>query len=76
MEWQPIETAPRDGRYILAIASDIDERYNQPGRMFVIRHEGRTPSDFDLGWAVYPGFGGAPDRWFTHWLPLPEPPQP
>ena len=74
--WQPIATAPRDGRYILAIVGENSQRHMQQnvGRMFVIRHEGTTCSEYDLGWAVYPGYGGESDRTFSHWQPLPEPP--
>lgn len=71
--WRDIASAPRNGSYILAIVAPDRSRYlgNQAGRMFVIRHEGRSPSGYDLGWAVYPGFGGASDYDFTHWHPLP-----
>ena len=74
--WQDIETAPRDGSFILAIVAPNDSRHlgHQSGRAFVIRHEGVMVSGFDLGWAVYPGFGGASDCDFTHWMPLPQPP--
>jgi hypothetical protein len=76
MTWQPIETAPKDGRYILAIVAENDSRFltHHKGRCFVIRHEGTTTSGFDMGWAIYPGFGGADDRFFSHWQPLPAPP--
>lgn len=78
-EWQPIETAPRDGTPILAIVGENDSRHmgHLVGRIFQIRHEGLTrPSGYDLGWGVYPGFGGAPDHYFTHWMPLPCAPLP
>jgi hypothetical protein len=74
--WREIESAPKDGRYFLAIVATNRGRYleHHAGRMFAIRHEGKTPSGFDLGWAVYPGFGGASDHDFSHWMPLPTPP--
>jgi hypothetical protein len=74
MEWQPIETAPRDGTRILAIVGENDDRHmsHQRGRMFCIRYE--TFGGKFGGWGVYPGYGGAPDSTFTHWMPLPEPP--
>ena len=68
--WQPIETAPKDGTPVL-----------------VAWRERRRPS---IMWrqekSVYPAFhNGQVDRcgtpvqyaeeWFTHWMPLPEPPQ-
>jgi len=77
MKWQPIETAPKDGRYIVAIYQTLDgEGYaaHLHGRAFVVRHEGTTVSDYDLGWALFPGFGGVSDKCLSHWMPLPEPP--
>lgn len=73
--WRDIASAPRDGSWILAMVGGASERWEHlNGRAFVIRHEGKTPSDFDLGWSMYPGFGGVSDCWFTHWMPLPSPP--
>lgn len=74
--WKPIELAPKDGTYILAIVAPNESRHleHQTGRMFVIRHEGKTENGFDLGWSVYPGYGGASDHNFTHFSPLPSPP--
>jgi hypothetical protein len=74
--WRPIESAPRDGSWILAQLGDLtDDRWSHlSGRCFVIRHEGATPSDYDLGWSLFPGFGGVSDIWFAGWAPLPEAP--
>jgi hypothetical protein len=61
MEWQPIETAPKDGRLILAAH---DETYQ--GGVVVIswRHEYNAWADYDC------------DFWKpSHWMPLPEPPK-
>jgi Lar family restriction alleviation protein len=72
--WRPMESAPRDRTYILARVAprDGDDRWGYlSGRCFVIRHEERTPSGYDLGWSVFPGFGGVSDDWFEGWLPLP-----
>lgn len=69
-----ISTAPRDGTPILARMSQIDDESrwtHLSGRWFVVRHDGQTVSDYDMGWSVYPGLGGAPDGWFDGWLPLP-----
>ncbi len=67
MEWQPIETAPRDGQYILAIVGRNDSQHmaHLEGRVFSIR-----PEPFGTGWSVFPGYGGAPSEWFTYWKPL------
>ena len=74
--WEDMSSAPRDRTSILAIVAPNDSRHLEyhAGRMFVIRHEGVTDSDYDLGWAVFPGFGGAPDKYFAGWRPLPAPP--
>lgn len=71
-----MDSAPRDGSYILAIVAPNDSRHmeHNAGRCFVIRHEGKTPGDYDMGWAVFPGYGGAPDSFFSCWMPLPAPP--
>lgn len=72
--WQPIESAPRDGRCILAKMSQIDDdRWSYlSGRYFVIRHEGKSARlGFDLGWSLFPGLGSALDKWIAWWMPLP-----
>lgn len=75
VEWRPIETAPRDGRFIVAMMGDAQARWEHlNGRAFVVRHEGTTDSGYNLGWSVYPGFGGVSDQWFSGWLPLPPAP--
>ena len=67
-EWQPIETAPRDGSDVL---------------LFRDRHPPVVAGWFDnreeAGWATYDN----PEEWlhegrnpFTHWMPLPAPPAP
>lgn len=69
---RPMEDAPKDGRYIIAAYRSLDGYAEQlHGRSFIIRHEGTTPSGYDLGWALFPGHGGVPDKCFSGWLPLP-----
>lgn len=64
--------APKDGRYILAQYKSLDGYAESlDGRAFVVRHEGTTPSGLDLGWGLFPGHGGVPDKCFFGWLPLP-----
>ena len=68
-EWQPIETAPRDGTKILAI--------NNRGNQAVIIYEAK----FCRGWVVcfskfvaHPFWNGACGSVPTHWMRLPDPP--
>lgn len=75
--WRPMASAPRDRSYILARVGPLepDNRWGHlTGRCFVIRHDGVTETGVDLGWAVYPGFGGADDCWFDCWTDLPAAP--
>lgn len=71
---RPMSSAPRDRTFILARFRVPDDhaqaRFN--GRWFSIFHEGVTPSGFDLGWALYPGYGGVPDDHFDGWMPCPD----
>lgn len=73
-EWQPIETAPKDGTHIL-IAT--------PGRSVLIAYwrEEALFERFEKGaaWQVF----DCEDGWYswaekeaTHWMPLPEAPKP
>ena len=62
MEWQPIETAPKDGTWVLVCQ----------GQNNIIR-SAKWSIDYDH-WEVSSGamsyIAGV-----THWMPLPEPPQ-
>jgi hypothetical protein len=71
--WKPFETAPKDGSYILALYGVDGDRERWGGRAFVVRHEG-VDRGYDLGWALFPGYGGVSDRYFSHWMPLPDAP--
>lgn len=57
-EWQPIETAPRDGTHFLTY---------RPDRI----QEAWWKSDSELGGF---GFTYAGYSFPTHWMPLPKPP--
>jgi hypothetical protein len=66
-EWLPIETAPKDGTWILAI---IDGEY-QPG----IRYA-PSVSRFTNGSWDYENYEDTGEEWYpTHWMPLPAPPK-
>lgn len=80
--WMPMSEAPRDGTVILGrTRSDMVEDANMPqwsphrwnDRYIPMKHEGSTPSGYDMGWSVAlpVGHGGLPDDWFIGWRPLP-----
>lgn len=75
-EWQPIETAPKDGTLVLLL----------DGRMVVA---GCWNAAFNDGWCFWDGYGVSSDddeanvvelnSWIpgfgpSHWMPLPSPP--
>ncbi len=61
-DWQPIETAPKDGTQILGFAD---------GRMAVVQWW----EDFRYWSLVVCGaYADDGEWWPTHWQPLPEPP--
>jgi hypothetical protein len=64
-EWQPIETAPRDGTHVLGY---------EDGEMTVIHWSDHPPTSSYKGgyWNnIYCNDG---EWWPTHWMPLPPPP--
>jgi len=72
MNWQSIETAPKDGTLILAWCVHYNARYAKTDEERalwagpVVAHW----TDFNHGGWVWHGHVGA----FTHWMPLPPPP--
>lgn len=58
-EWQPIETAPKDGESILAWLPHLA----LPGCIYYSGGHWR--------WVTNGGWAGVP----THWMPLPPPPE-
>jgi len=59
-EWRPIETAPRDGTWIIAASDELG--------VCIVQHiEGDWYGDSS---------SGEPIDDLTHWLPLPTPPNP
>lgn len=66
-EWQPIETAPRDGRRILLAREGWVEigRWLPDYAAYEGAPAGAWMDDYDNG--------GPEDRgWPTHWMPIPE----
>ena len=61
MTWQPIETAPKDGREVLVA---VDKSYTGGVLVALWCAHDEAWKDWDL------------DTWEpTHWMPLPEPPE-
>lgn len=79
-EWQPIETAPKDGTKIIVGKTgltSIGQWINDPGyirehRDIDGRWNGQDEYDGFEGWMDWEG--GIQD--WTHWMPLPESPKP
>ena len=72
--WQPIETAPRDGTEILALEYHTSEHPELRG--FVIKAYATVRWMPDLGWRDCGERGAAGLDPFEpqYWMPLPEPP--
>jgi len=62
-EWQPIETAPKDGFYNIMVSEGLGVYMATWSRL------GPLPNT-KFGWVTNTGFQVDP----THWMPLPEPP--
>lgn len=91
MEWQPIETAPKDGTPIDIWLTTIfkDGRETTAERVADVKWEAlhqagyKKPEKYGWGvwndeWAEYFGIEGAGascDSTATHWMPLPAPPR-
>jgi len=60
MEWQPIETAPRDGTAIIGAWQCLNKTWEM----------NKVHFDDGIWWTHY--MDGAHEP--THWMPLPEPP--
>ncbi len=72
MTWQPIETAPRDGRPVSLRIEHRWARYSADpvADGWVVEVVGRWIDHNRGGWTWH-GLSGRP----THWMPLPEPPE-
>ena len=68
MEWQPIETAPRDGTYVLLYWPRGDGIHET-----VVEGHFYTARDGDEFWWAVSRLEDRTDP--THWLPLPAPPK-
>jgi len=72
--WQPIETAPRDGTWILLTGGSVDWDWDGDSKPRVVaaQFRERNADSWQFAWfdAGYYGEYENP----THWMPLPEPP--
>lgn len=85
MTWQPIETAPKDGTEILAYREDAGiflVKWMAPVE-FMTEREVEEAGLYDWmeeedwwGADFINGFRASNDGGFTHWQPLPPPPEP
>lgn len=66
-DWRPIDRAPRDGRWIIAIHRD------EPDRRAVIRWDPGRLGDGRPWHVATTDYGYEADA-FTDWTPFPEPP--
>jgi len=83
-QWQPIETAPKDGTEILLYN---EEGNIESGNWVEAEPDGTDCMGSDAGWMSFSGLTfpgrsfGNPDYFTkqqappTHWMPLPEPPE-
>jgi hypothetical protein len=77
-EWQPIETAPKDGREVLLFgiwAGEIHGLNADPTIAVGAWQGGKSDYQGDDFWALTGGDVYACWMRPTHWMPLPEPPQ-
>lgn len=69
MNWQPIETAPKDGIPVILLVDEGEESVAIQGKY--------SDDSWDVVWLDVHGCGccggGRPIP--THWMPLPEPPK-
>ena len=78
MQWQPIETALRDGSYIIAGCFKRDEfKWVKHSRWItadeISEIEGLPADEFGPGWTD--GDDDSEPLYPTHWMPLPAPPK-
>lgn len=74
-EWQPIETAPKDGRTVL-LGRWLTTRLGQEG-LFWSEETGRVWVEVDgaFPWSRKKWVKTFDGDYYSHWKPLPEPPK-
>ncbi|WP_375165819.1 hypothetical protein [Rhizobium hidalgonense] len=75
-QWQPIETAPRDGTTVI-VAFPLYNLVSNGLDVTAARYRSATFLNADVsGWVQLPDERGVETIWPpTHWQPLPNPPQ-
>lgn len=73
MNWQPIETAPKDGTTILVFNGPNEGFYTEPGRIGTASYQDYTNLDNNK-WYADDCCDGVTTYNPTHWMPLPAPP--
>lgn len=76
-DWKPIETAPKDGGWVMAVIAGINPSYDAPFIPCFVQW-GECPLCGERGWlAESDDFGAVvlANIQFTHWMPLPTPPE-
>jgi hypothetical protein len=75
LKWQPIQTAPMDGSYVLVCGETNDEHEDRDIAVarYVERESNKGKGDWYFAWYD----GGQYGQIFnvTHWMPTPNPPQ-
>ena len=77
MGWQPIETAPKDGTWVLLTGGTVDGSWDGDTAPMVVVGQYLPPWGSEAIWhfAWYDnGYYGEYSN-PTHWMPLPEPPK-
>jgi hypothetical protein len=82
MEWQPIETAPRDKQLLLGFRNSMGNWRTVKGRYYTqetIEMDWEEGDSCPEGWYETSTISDdIPNCWFfdpTHWMPLPQPPE-
>lgn len=70
-DWQPIETAPKDGSWLIGYAPEEQKPFYNPQTLAVFCFSnGGWMAVHNESQSIY----GPPFFRLTHWMPLPEPP--
>ena len=72
MEWQPIETAPKNGTWVLVTGGYIDYCWEGETQPDVTAAQYVINIGWQMAWYDSGYYGGYKSP--THWMPLPKPP--